>query len=469
MGLLSGPINRFSSPVASAETRIKLTPTDFRILVLASLGGALEFYDFIIFVFFASVIGKLFFPPDVPEWLVLIQTFGIFAAGYLVRPLGGIVLAHFGDLFGRKRIFAFSILLMALSTLGMAMIPTYASIGVAAPLLLILMRILQGAAIGGEVPGAWTFVAEHVPFRNVGFACGFLCFGLTIGILLGSVIAAGINSLFTPTAFVDYAWRFPFLLGGVFGLIAVYLRRWLQETPIFSAMERSRLLVPELPLRAVIRDYPVSILISIVLTWILSAGIVVTTLMNPTLLQKLYGYSAEESLLATGIGTLFLAIGAVCAGAIIDRVNSGKFFVVGSLFFGASTYAFYTYAAVSPVHLIVLHAIMGLAVGMVGAVPYVMVRAFPARVRFTGVSFSYNLSYAFFGGLTPVVVASLVPLSSMAQAHYLLFIAGLTFLVGIYLMAKGDEMQSYTGIEELDTLQRKGGTRQRDDEFHPED
>ncbi len=169
-----------------------LSPQDYRLLGLAALGGALEFYDFIIFVFFAVVIGKLFFPPGMPEWLLTIQVFGIFGTGYLVRPLGGIVLAHFGDLFGRKRIFAFSILLMALATLGMASLPVYASIGVAAPVLLVITRILQGAAIG-EVPGAWTFVAEHVPSRQVGFGCGVLCAGLTLGILFGVLVAALIN------------------------------------------------------------------------------------------------------------------------------------------------------------------------------------------------------------------------------------------------------------------------------------
>src|SRR5690606_41639601 len=129
---------------------------------LSVLVGALGFYAFIIVVVFASVIGHLFFPPDMPDWLVLLQTFGIFAAGYLVRPAGGIVPAHFGDKFGRKRVFAFSVFLMSISTLAMACLPTYATLGVGAPILLIIFRMLQGAAIGGEVPGAWTFVAEHV-------------------------------------------------------------------------------------------------------------------------------------------------------------------------------------------------------------------------------------------------------------------------------------------------------------------
>ncbi len=416
---------------------------------LSALGGALEFYDFIIFVFFATVIGKLFFPPDIPDWTATIQTFGVFAAGYLIRPLGGLVLAHFGDRFGRKRVFAFSIMLMALSTLGMAALPTYASIGVAAPVLLIVLRLLQGIAIGGEVPGAWTFVAEHVPFRKVGFACGFLCSGLTLGILLGSGIAAAINTVFSPEEVAGYAWRLPFLLGGVFGLIAVFLRRWLQETPIFMEMKQSRSLITEVPLVSVLRDHVRGVIVSMVMTWILSAGIVVTTLMTATFLQKLYGYSAQQSLAATSFGTLFLIFGTAAAGAIVDKVGSGRFFTVSSIFFAVATFAFYTYAATSMTVLLVLYAIMGLSVGLVGAVPYVMVRAFPARVRFSGLSFAYNVSYAIFGGLTPFVVSSMLPINPMAHAYYLLFIAALTFGVGIYLMLHGDSVEAEVGIEEL--------------------
>jgi MFS family permease len=437
------------SPTTTPAAPRRLTSQDFRTLGLAALGGALEFYDFIIFVFFASVIGKLFFPPDMPDWLVLIQTFGIFAAGYLVRPLGGIVLAHYGDLFGRKRVFAFSILLMALSTLGMAAMPTYATIGVFAPILLVVMRLLQGAAIGGEVPGAWTFVAEHVPFRRVGFACGFLCSGLTLGILLGSFIATIINSVFLPETIAAWAWRLPFLLGGLFGLLAVWLRRWLQETPIFTEMKQSRALVPELPLKAVLRDYPRGVIISVLLTWVLSAGIVVTTLMTATFLQKLYGYTAQQSLAATSFGTLFLIFGTAAAGAIVDRVGSGRFFTVAGVFFGAATWAFYSFAGVSLTVVFILYAVMGLAVGMVGAVPYVMVRAFPARVRFSGLSFSYNISYAIFGGLTPIAVTSLLAVNPMAHAWYLLFIAALTTGLGIYLSIRGDRIESDAGIEEL--------------------
>ena len=439
-----------TTPPAALPRR--LTSQDFRTLGLAALGGALEFYDFIIFVFFATVIGKLFFPPDMPDWLVLIQTFGIFAAGYLVRPIGGIVLAHFGDKYGRKQVFAFSILLMALSTLGMALMPTYASIGIAAPILLIVLRMLQGAAIGGEVPGAWTFVAEHVPFKHVGLACGFLCSGLTFGILLGSLIATAINSIFLPEDVIGYAWRIPFFLGGIFGLIAVYLRRWLQETPIFSEMKRSKTLSSSMPLKTVLSNHMRGVVISVLLTWILSAAIVVTTLMTATFLQKIYGYTPLQSLAATSFGTLFLIFGTVSAGAIVDRVGSGRFFMVASIFFGAATFTFYSYAGVSLPVMFALYAVMGLSVGIVGAVPYVMVRAFPAPVRFSGLSFAYNVSYAVFGGLTPIAVTSLLPINPMAPAYYLLFIAVLAFAVGVYLFLRGDEVEASVGIEELQAL-----------------
>lgn len=127
--------------------------------------------------------------------------------------------------------------------------------GILAPLLLLLMRILQGAAIGGEVPGAWVFVAEHVPERRIGIACGTLTAGLTVGILLGSVVATLVNTSLTQQAVHDYGWRIPFLLGGVFGLVAMYLRRWLQETPIFLEMQQRKALAQELPVKSVVSKH----------------------------------------------------------------------------------------------------------------------------------------------------------------------------------------------------------------------
>ncbi|GKW38832.1 MFS transporter [Pectobacterium carotovorum] len=411
----------------------RLNRQDYKTLSLAALGGALEFYDFIIFVFFAAVIGDLFFPPDIPEWLRQVQTFGIFAAGYLARPLGGIIMAHFGDKSGRKKMFSLSILLMALPTLAMGLLPTYEAIGIAAPLLLLLMRVLQGAAIGGEVPGAWVFVAEHVPRARIGFACGTLTAGLTMGILLGSLIATLLNTVLTPEQMSGGGWRLPFFIGGVFGLVAMYLRRWLQETPIFMEMQAQKKLAEELPLKSVVLNHKRAVVVSMLLTWLLSACIVVVILMAPTYLQKVHGIPAALALQANCLATIALMVGCVGAGLLVDRFGASKLFIVGSLSLAACSWFFYSSAASSTTLLFVSYAIVGLSVGVVGGVPYVMVRAFPAAVRFSGISFSYNVSYAIFGGLTPVFVTLIMKATPMAPAFYVLTLATVGLLLGIYL------------------------------------
>ncbi|HDC4529746.1 TPA: MFS transporter [Enterobacter asburiae] len=414
-----------------------LNRQDYKTLTLAALGGALEFYDFIIFVFFAAVVGELFFPADIPDWLRQVQTFGIFAAGYLARPLGGIIMAHFGDLVGRKKMFTLSILLMAVPTLAIGLLPTYASMGILAPLLLLLMRVLQGAAIGGEVPGAWVFVAEHVPARRIGIACGTLTAGLTVGILLGSVVATIVNTSMTQQAVHDWGWRIPFLLGGAFGLVAMYLRRWLQETPIFLEMQQRKALAQELPVKAVVVRHKKAVVVSMLLTWLLSAGIVVVILMSPVWLQKQYGFAPAVTLQANSIATIMLCFGCLAAGLAADRFGASVTFIVGSLLLAASSWAFYHLAGSHPEQLFLLYGTVGLCVGVVGAVPYVMVRAFPPEVRFTGISFSYNVSYAIFGGLTPIAVTVLMGVSPMAPAWYVLALSLMGLVLGFWLRQAG--------------------------------
>ncbi|MBB3224438.1 MFS transporter [Pseudoduganella umbonata] len=410
-----------------------LSRQDYKTLALAALGGALEFYDFIIFVFFATTIGALFFPPSMPDWLRLFQTFGIFAAGYVVRPLGGMVMAHFGDLLGRKKMFNLSIVMMAVPTLMIGLLPTYASVGLAAPLLLLLFRVLQGAAVGGEVPGAWVFVSEHVPARRIGYACGTLTAGLTFGILLGSLMATAIHGFFTPEQVASYGWRIPFLLGGIFGLGAMYLRRWLHETPVFTELQQRKALAAELPLKAVLRGHRRSVVLSMLLTWMLSAAIVVVILMTPALLQKVYDFDARTALEANTLATLCLAFGCVAAGALADRFGARPVLLCGALLLGICTWVFYTTLPVRPDLLLPLYAALGLAVGVVGVVPGVMVRAFPAAVRFSGISFSYNLSYAVFGGLTPIMVTLMLKHEPLAPAYYVMALCALGAVVALFV------------------------------------
>ena len=418
------------SSLAEASPARSLNRNDARTLVLAALGGALEFYDFIIFVFFANVIGQLFFPKDTADWLVQLQTWGIFAAGYLARPLGGIIMAHFGDRAGRKRMFTLSVFLMAVPTLLIGLLPTYAGAGMLAPLALLALRVLQGAAIGGEIPGAWVFVAEHAPPGRSGFACGALTAGLTGGILLGSLVATAVNRHYPPEVVKDYAWRIPFLIGGVFGFLAVFLRMWLEETPVFEELRRRKALTQELPLKLVLRGHIGGIAVSMLVTWLLTAAIVVLILMTPALMQKLHGYTPAQTLTANSIATLCLTLGCLGAGALVDRFGPGPVLAAGSAALLLCTYGLYLGVGIDPSLLLPLYALTGLFVAIVAVVPSVLVRSFPAPVRFTGISFSYNLAYAIFGGFTPPLVTLLVKANPLGPAHYVAALCLLGIVVG---------------------------------------
>lgn len=397
---------------------------DIRTLILAALGGALEFYDFVVFVFFAIPLSQLFFPHDTAPWLAQLQVFGIFAAGYLARPLGGIVMAHYGDKLGRKRMFTLSVFLMAVPTLGIGLLPVYAQVGMLAPLALLSLRVVQGIAVGGEVPGAWVFVAEHVPARRVGFACASLTSGLTVGIVIGSLAAAAINSRMSPATVLDWGWRVPFLAGGVFGFFAVWLRRWLSETPVFEAMHARRELASGLPLRQVFEQHFPSVLLSMLVTWMLTAAILVIVLMTPSLVQSVFHVAPARAFLGNTVASVALALGCLGYGALADRIGFARALLFGAAGLVVCSYALYLDLRSGAAHFLVLYALAGLAVGVVGVIPALMVVAFPPAVRFSGLSFSYNIAYAVFGGITPPLIGLLVKqFGVLAPAHYVAFAA----------------------------------------------
>lgn len=389
----------------------RFSRSDYKTLGLAALGGALEIYDFIIFVFFALTLSQLFFPPEMPEWLRLLQSFGIFVTGYLARPLGGILMAHFADRLWRKKVFSLSILMMALPCLLIGIMPTYAQIGYFAPLLLLALRVLQGAAVGGEVPSAWVFVAEHAPRAHRGYALGFLQAGLTFGYLLGALTATLLARVFSPEEILDHAWRYPFLLGGVFGVIGVWLRRWLSETPVFVALQHQRDAAAELPLRTVLREHRLAILPALILTCVLTSAVVVFVVITPTMMQKNFGMSASHTFALSSLGIVFLNIGCVLAGLIVDRLGAWRTVMLYSLLLPLGIAVLYGCLISGGAWIGLAYAIAGLGCGVVGAVPSVMVGLFPARIRVSGISFTYNIAYALWASTTPLLLIALMPWS----------------------------------------------------------
>lgn len=412
-----------------------LTRHDIKTLGLSAVGGALEFYDFVIFAFFALVIGERFFPADLPDWLRQLQTFALFAAGYLARPLGGVILAHYGDKLGRKKTFTLSILMMALPTTAMGLLPDYQSIGIAAPIIMLMLRVLQGAAIGGEVPGAWVFVSEHVPSSRIGMACGLLTSGLTLGIILGSLITQGLNDILPPAQLADIGWRIAFLIGGGFGLIGMFLRRWLHETPVFLAMQQQRSQT-HLPIKTLLLSYRPALYFSIIVTWLLAAAMIVLILMAPVLFQKWFAISVTQSLQANTLAACMLMVGCIGWGMTADRWGMRRSLIVGCLLLAAAVVALFFCLTFAPSRLFWAYGAVGLTLGVLGIIPAMMVTAFPPQVRFTGLATAYNIGYALFGGLTPLFITLLMPYSRQLPALYI-FVLSAGVIVSCLIFRSG--------------------------------
>ncbi|GBR53615.1 major facilitator superfamily transporter [Neokomagataea thailandica NBRC 106555] len=412
----------------TTKTFVPLSFSQLRVLALASLGGALEFYDFVIFAFLAKLIAVHFFPSDQAEWLRQTEAFGLFGAGYLARPLGGVVMAHFGDTVGRKKVFTLSVLLMALPTLVMGLLPGYGTIGVAAPLILLMLRVMQGAAIGGEAPGGWVFVAEHAPPNREGLAIGLLTGGLTGGIFLGSIVILLVHQLLSPEEVTNWGWRAPFIIGGIFGFLAMFLRRWLEETPVFQDMHKDREGIVALPLKILVREYRRSILSCVLTTWTLTAAIIVLILMMPPLMQTLHHVSSKETMVASLAATFCLTLSVVVTSYCADIFSIKCLSVVSGLTLVLGAFGLYGAFPLFPDSLSIWAALSGLSCGFVGLVPIAMVRAFPAQVRFSGVSLSYNISYAVFGGLTPAMISLLTPYTLLSPAIYVCVVSIIGFI-----------------------------------------
>lgn len=415
----------------------RLSQADKRTLGLSSLGGALEFYDFVIYVFYAKLISELFFPSTLSPFWAMLNTYGIFAAGYFFRPLGGVVMAHFGDLIGRKQLFSLSILLMALPTLMIGIMPTFESIGYAAPILLLLMRVLQGIAIGGEIPAAWTFVSEHVPERRIGIANGVLTAGLSLGILLGALMSLFISLQFSEAEIKDWAWRIPFILGGIFGFVALYLRSYLKETPVFKAMQAKKELAKELPVKQVLAKHKTGVVIGMLFTWFLTGCVVVLILAMPNLLVGAFGFERADAFKMQSAAIVMQMVGCVLAGILADRFGAGRVILLGSLFVAAMAGIFYnSLGHVAPSTVFMLYMLLGLSSGTVGMVSYSMVKMFPAQIRFTGISFSYNLAYAIAGGITLPLVQWLSLYSNIGAMYYVWTVCLVTLFTALMYRSK---------------------------------
>ena len=409
-----------------------------RNLMLASLGATLEYYDFVVYVFVAAAIGQAFFPADVSPWIRQIQAFSIYAIGYLVRPVAGIVIAHFADRIGRKRLFVFTVLLMSVPTFAMGLLPTYAQVGWWAPLLLLLLRILQGCAVGGELPSAAVFVSEHAPPRRLGFASGTLHGVVHCGLLLGTGGAAlGAFAASLDPSLPSLTWRLPFLLGGAFGLTAAYLRRHLEETPLFAELRREKA-VERAPLRTVFARHGGACLVGLGLMFMMALTSAVYFQYLATYLITQFHVPQTTVFTANIVGVLALAGSMPLWGILSDRIGPSRVVLIGATLSALASVWFFT---TLPSHVgsglsLALSLVpVGLTGGCVIAlVPGTLASLFPTAVRQSGYAVPYNCGAALFAGLAPLFLSWFVRDYGLLSPMYVFLCAcAVAFVTGLAL------------------------------------
>ncbi|WP_080763050.1 MFS transporter [Coxiella burnetii] len=400
-----------------------LTSQQKKVLFLTSLGGILEYYDFIIYIYLANVIEKLFFPSGTP-FVATLETLIVFSIGYLFRPLGGILFSHFGDRYGRKVVFLLTVLFMAIPAFGIALLPTVSQIGITASVLLVLFRIMQGLALGGEIPGAITFVAEHVDNNRRGLATATLFFGINAGLLLGSFATMILTTMTTPATLYSYGWRVPFFVGGIFGILAVFLRRYLEETAAFSKLARSQL--QRVPLITLLKHFRKNVVESALLVGLASVTIFLF-LYWPHYLNQYLGFPLAATLKINTLGILIFSFTLFLTGWLADRFGYRTIYFIGMVLIILSAYPLFLLFTLHSLSLVIVSYVLFSIIFafITGAYPAILTTLFPTTVRYTGIATGYNLGYAIWGGLSPLICTFLIFKlhSVLAPAFYLIFMA----------------------------------------------
>lgn len=398
-----------------------------KVIAAGITGNVLEWYDFAVYGFYAPIIGKLFFPSDDPT-VSLIASFGAFAAGFMMRPIGGFVFGYIGDKIGRKRALVLSVMLMAIPTGVIGILPDHATIGIAAAFLMVAMRMLQGLSVGGEYTGSIVYLAEHAPQARRGFFTSWTLFGAVGGILLGSGVSALISNILPADAVSDWGWRIAFLSGILVGIVGLLIRRHLPDMPEDAGADK-----PNNPVIEAFRT-----------EWRAMAKVIGFNIINAVGFYMMFVYVVtwlikqvkEPRSDALDINTIAMAVLLVLVpimGALSDKIGRKPL-----LLFGAGGIAIFGYPLIWLMHhpdfMMILLGQLGFAVligAYFGAGPATLTEMFPRRVRVSALSVGYNVGLAIFGGTTPLIATWLISRShnDLSIAWYLIACAVVSFAV----------------------------------------
>ena len=385
---------------------------NIKIVSAAGIGNILEFYDFTLYGAFAAVLASQFFPSQDPL-TSLLSTFGVFAIGFFVRPFGSLLFGYIGDKYGRKKALTWSVALMSIPTLLIALTPTYNMVGVYAPIFLTLCRVLQGLCAGGEFMGSAVFTLEHMLPKKRGLVGGILIFTCVGGAMLASVVAKILNGLDLP----DWKWRLAFLFGAFIGVIGMYIRKSLNETEAFKELEEKAQLSQN-PVANIFKFHRKSLFAMITVGGLNGATIYTLFGYSVSYLIKVAGVDASMAYSASIVGLLTLMFCAPLFGYVADRYNPRSVMLVGALGVLSVAYTYYSgLLSQDPCILLASQALLGLFAGMyVGPQHLFSFNLFPTKDRMTGMSIGYALGMAFIGGTTPLISTYLISETGLAVA-----------------------------------------------------
>ncbi len=395
-------------------------PTTVKKAVAASaMGNATEWFDYGVYAYVAVEIGQNFFPGEYATLGALL----VFAVSFILRPLGGLVWGPLGDRLGRTRVLAATILLMCGATFLVGVLPNYEAIGIWAPILLVVLRVIQGFSTGGEYGGAATFMAEYAPDRRRGFWGSFLEFGTLAGFTLAVIVVYAVETVVGPEAMAEWGWRVPFLLALPLGLIGLYLRTRIEETPVFRALEDQSSSGGAVALKDLVTEYwrPVLQLFGLVI----ALNVINYTLLTymPTYLQGTIGLDSGDADLLVIIGQVAMMAVIPFAGGLSDRIGRKPCWWISLVGIFVLAIPMFMLMKLGLVWAIVGFTVLGLIyVLQLGTISATFPAMFPTHVRYTGMAASYNIATALFGGTAPAANEALIGAtgSDLVPAFYMM-------------------------------------------------
>lgn len=414
--LPASPIRAHSPATAAQGTGKK--QSQFRLIAACSLGNALEMYDFTVYSFFALLIGKLFFPSDSPygSLLLAVATFGI---GFVMRPLGGVIIGNYADRKGRKAAMTLTIGLMVIGTLCIALAPSYASAGVFGSLMIVAGRLLQGFSLGGEVGAATSMLMEAGGVKGRGFRVSWQLASQGVSALLGALTGAALYAALPQASLESWGWRLPFLLGLLIAPVGLYIRSQLEETHVAESHESS-------PIGRLLRNHGGLVLKGILATTAGTATMYLVVFFMPTYMIRVLHMPPSLSLLSSCVTGITLFVVSLVAGRLADRLPARKPLVVGSLLFSVvAVYpAFWLISHYPSVPLVLCLSALLTASVNIGTTPMflMLLEMLPAGVRASGISVVYSIGVTVFGGSSQFIVTWLLAStgSPMAPAFYMM-------------------------------------------------